>query len=148
MLVVVELPNKLTEGLKHVIGPLLLAVTFCGLGNTFTITVSVSAAQTPFTPITEYVVVIVGETATVAPVKLPGIQVYVNAPDELNVVESPLQIILGEAAAVTVGLVYTTIVTVVEPVHPNVLVPVTVYIVVDVGLMITTEPVAGIGLQV
>ena len=54
-------------------------------------------------PVTVYVVVLVGETDTLAPLNAPGVQVYVEAPLAVNVVPDPTQIVAGDADAVTVG---------------------------------------------
>ena len=80
-----------------------------------------------------FIVVIAGETVTVAPAKLPGIHVYDVAPDEVNVAEPPTQIAAGLLTAVKVGVGFTTSVTVFVPEHTKVVVPVTVYVVVTVG---------------
>jgi hypothetical protein len=53
----------------------------------------------------------VGETETVVPLKLPGIQVYVVAPLPVSVDEFPVQIVEGDAVAVTVGVGLTVTVT-------------------------------------
>lgn len=54
-------------------------------------------------------VVDVGETVTGEPDNDPGIQVYVEAPVPVNVVELPLQIVAFDAVAVTVGAAFTVI---------------------------------------
>ena len=59
------------------------------------------------------------------PVRLPGIHKNVVAPFAVSVAVCPLQIEVGEALAVTIGIGLTVILTVVEPVHPEA-VPVTV----------------------
>lgn len=46
----------------------------------------------------------------------------------------------GDGVTLIVGEVFTVTVTVVEPVHPDVL-PVTVYVVVIAGLAVTIDPV-------
>lgn len=45
----------------------------------------------------------VGETETLLPLRLPGIQLYVEAPLVLSVEEEPSQIVAEEDDAVTVG---------------------------------------------
>ena len=54
-------------------------------------------------PVTVYVVVEVGETEMLVPVKEPGIQVYVDAPLAVNVTEDPIQTEGDELLTVTVG---------------------------------------------
>lgn len=49
-----------------------------------------------------------GLTVTEAPVKLPGFQVYVEAPLAVNVLTKPGQIAIGLANAVTDGILFTT----------------------------------------
>jgi hypothetical protein len=51
-----------------------------------------------------YVVVVVGETVTVVPLRLPGFHTYVVAPLPVSVVDEPLQIVVVLAVAVTVGV--------------------------------------------
>jgi len=95
------------------------------LGTAFTVTVTVATSVQPLVvPVTEYVVVEVGEAVNEDP--LPeGLQTYELAPLAETVVLLPLQIV-GEAAdAVTVGTAFTVTVTVAVFVHP-LLVPVTV----------------------
>ena len=81
-------------------------------------------------PVTEYVVVDVGETVFVAPAP--------NEPLHLNVVpviseravssvHAPIQISFGFAVAVIVGNGLTVTVTSAVPVHPSAVVPVTLY---------------------
>lgn len=68
-----------------------------------------------------------------------GDHVYVFAPLAVNVVGCPLQIaVLGETVIATV-LTVTVICAV--AVHPLLPVPVTVYVVVDVGEAVTDDPV-------
>jgi hypothetical protein len=121
----------------------------------FTVTVTCADAVHPLVvPITVYVVFVVGFAVTVEPVELlsdeDGDQEYVVAPLAVNEVGKPLQIaVLGET-------VITTVVTVIVPwpvdVHPLASVPVTVYVMVDVGFAITVAPVVELksvaGLQV
>jgi hypothetical protein len=79
-----------------------LAVT---VGNGLTVIVRVAVPTQPANdvPVTVYVVVVVGETVTDEPDKLPGFHTYVLAPPPVNVVEPPTQIELFAEAAVTVG---------------------------------------------
>lgn len=79
---------------------------------------------------------------TDAPVRLPGIHVYVVAPFAFSVVELPEQMVVLVAVAVTVGVGFTVISTVCVAVHPvAVVVPVTVYVVVVVGETVGEAPV-------
>ena len=80
-----------------------------------------------------------GETDTLVPDKPPGIQLYVFPPVPVSVVDAPLQIVGKEALAEIVGEVFTVTVTVLEFVHPLV-VPVTVYVVVETGETVTLVP--------
>jgi hypothetical protein len=79
-----------------------LAVTV-GNGLTVTPTVAVFTQPLAFVPVTVYVVLVVGDTVTDEPDKLPGVQTYVLAPPPVNAVEPPIQIALFAEAAVTVG---------------------------------------------
>ena len=96
-------------------------------GKEFTVTVSVAVVVQPgpVEPVTVYVVVAVGFTVTEVPDKLPGIHVYVAAPEPVSVVLLPIQIDGLAALAVTVGGAPTITVTVAVPEQPFV-VPVTV----------------------
>ena len=58
------------------------------------------------------------------------------APVAVKVEEPPTHIEEGEAVAVTLGKVPTDTVTVAVPEHPLAFVPVTEYVVVDVGLTV------------
>lgn len=98
-------------------------------------------------PVTVYVVVVVGETATDVPVSDPGIHVYVVAPAAVIEVELPEQIVVFDAVVVTVGVGFTVIKRVAVAVHPLAAVPVTVYVVVAVGETVTGEPVSDPGIQ-
>lgn len=83
---------------------------------------------------------VVGDTVTVVPVKLPGFQVYVDAPLAVSVVDEPTQIVGVPAVAVTVGVPTTVTVTWLVFVQPFEPVPTTVYVVVDVGETVTVDP--------
>lgn len=119
------------------------------VGAAFTVIVRVDVLVHPLAlvPVTVYVVVVVGDTVTDEPVKLPGIQLYVEAPLALSVVELPAQIVVLEAVVVTVGVGLTVIVRVDVFVQPFAAVPVTVYVVEDVGDTVTDEPVKLPGIQ-
>jgi len=93
-------------------------------------------------PVTEYVVVAVGLTVT--------FEFVPNPLDQLNVVPviseltikselSPRQISSGVAVAVIFGKGWTVTVTSAVPMQPSIVVPVTEYVVVDVGLTVTFE---------
>ncbi|MGZ4099279.1 MAG: hypothetical protein ACXVNM_10395 [Bacteroidia bacterium] len=103
-------------------------IVMVGEGKIVTLTVCEFVHPAVFVPVTLYVVVIVGFTATGEPLRFPGFQVYVLAPMALKVAETPLplQINVGLDDAVMVGLAFTVIVTVFEFKHPKELAPVTV----------------------
>ena len=69
----------------------------------------------------------------------PPVYVYVNAPWAAKVKESPAQI--APLFILTVGNELTVTFTNVEPEQPRVLVPVMVYIVLELGTMAMEEPV-------
>lgn len=100
-----------------------------------------------FAPVNVYVVVIVGDTTALLPVKEPGIQVYVLAPPPVKVALLPEQIAVGLTTAVTVGfgLTIKVMVLVLEqvPVAPR-----TVYVVLVVGVTTMLVPVIAPGFQV
>ena len=98
------------------------------VGVGFTVTVNTEVFVQPFAavPVTVYVVAVVGDTVTEAPVKLPGIQLYVDAPLAVNVVELPAQIVVLDAVVVTGGNALTVMVRVAVFVQPAADVPVTV----------------------
>lgn len=122
------------------------AVTF---GAGFTVMVRVAVAVHPFAavPVSVYVVVVVGETVTGEPLRLPGIQLYVAAPLPVSVVELPAQMVPPEVVVVTVGVGFTVMMRVAVAVQP-LLVPVTVYVVVPVGVTVTVVPVRLPGIHV
>ena len=68
----------------------------------------------------------IGLTDTEVPVKPPGFQVYVNAPNPLKVAVEPKHIAVGLELAVTEGLGLTTKFRVPLAGQPNDVVPVTV----------------------
>lgn len=100
-------------------------------GNAFTITLTVSDEEQPFTsvPTTVYVVVAVAEDVgvdVVAPVKDPaGLQLYPIAPLALNPVVVPAQIATVLPASI-MGNVFTVTVTKAVSLHPLPAVPITV----------------------
>jgi len=87
-----------------------------------------------------YVVVALGVTVLLAPLPNPPDQLYVFAPLAVNTDVAPLHIAAGLAEAVTVGNVFTVTLTAAVPVHPAVLVPVTVYVVVALGVTVLLAP--------
>ena len=101
-------------------------VVTVGVGLTVMVRVEVFVQPFAAVPVTVYVVEEVGETVTEAPVKLPGIQLYVDAPLAVKVVEFPAQIVVLEAVVVTVGNALTVMVRVAVFVQPAADVPVTV----------------------
>jgi hypothetical protein len=60
----------------------------------------------------------------------------------------PTQIAVGELVTDRVGIVFTTMLTVLVPVQPLAAVPVTVYNVVEAGVTFTVEPVKAPGFHV
>ena len=68
----------------------------------------------------------VGETVTVAPVKLPGFHTYVTPPVAVIEVLDPAQMVALVVVVAIVGNVFTVMVRVDVFVHPFALVPVTV----------------------
>ena len=82
--------------------------------------------------VTEYVVVAFGETV-IADVVAPVLQMYDEAPEAVNVVLSPIQIILSPSITI-VGNGFTFTVKLVVVVQPFVSVAVTVYVVVTAGV--------------
>jgi hypothetical protein len=113
----------------------------------FTNTVFVPAQTPPFVPVTVYTVITVGETTTVPPVIAPGIHVYDVAPVADNVDVPPRHIRDGEADAVIVGVLNTVmeIVFVLEHVPFT---PLTVYVVLTVGVTTIVPLVNAPGFQV
>ena len=71
------------------------------------------------------------------PLMLPGIQLYVVAPDAVSVLEAPAQMGLVPEVAVTVGVGVTVTVSWDVLVQPFAPVPVTVYVVVAPGDTVT-----------
>jgi hypothetical protein len=65
----------------------------------------------------------------------------VVAPDPVNVALDPEQIADEDVEAETVGAEFTVKLTVCVLLHPEALVPFTVYTVVEAGLTLTAEPV-------
>jgi len=113
------------------------------VGNGFTVTVTVAVPVHPavLVPVTVYVVVALSVTVLLAPVPNPPDQLYVLAPLAVNSELAPEHIAAGLADADTVGNGFTVTVTVAVPVHPAVLVPVTVYVVVALGVTVLLAPV-------
>lgn len=113
----VELPEQIVA--------LVVVVVTVGVGLTLIVRVAVFVQPFAAVPVTVYVVVVIGETVTVVPVSEPGIQLYVDAPPAVSVVELPEQMVTVAEVAVTVGDGLTVIKRVAVDVHPAV-VPVTV----------------------
>jgi len=118
----------------HIAAGLAVAVTD-GNGFTVTLTVAVPVHPAVVVPVTEYVVVELGVTVMLA-VLPPVFQLYVFAPLAVNTEVAPLHIAAGLADALTDGNGFTVTLTVAVPVHPAVLVPVTVYVVVALGVTV------------
>ena len=88
-----------------------------------------------------------GISVTEDPLRLPGIQEYVDAPLAESVALLPLQTALLDADALTAGSALTVIVCVAVFVQPFAEVPVTVYVVVLAGVTETVAPVRAPGIQ-
>jgi len=114
-------------------------ILIVGVEFTVTVTVAVLLHPTPLDPVTVYVVLLVGATVILA-VLPPVLQLYVFAPLAVITEVCPLHIAAGLAVAVTDGNGFTVTLTVAVPVHPAVLVPVTVYVVVALGVTVLLAP--------
>ena len=118
---------RLTEPPEHIEGD--DGVTFIVGVATIVIVTVFEAVHVPIVPVTVYVVVEPGLAVTTAPVvplnPVPGLHVYVVAPDAVNVVEPPLHNVADAGVTFTVGVGLTVISTLSLLVHPAV-VPVTV----------------------
>jgi len=82
-----------------------------------------------------YVVVELGVTVILA-VLPPVFQLYMFAPLAVNTEVAPLHIAAGLAVALTDGNGFTVTLTVAVPEHPAVVVPVTEYVVVELGVTV------------
>ena len=124
----------------HIAAGLAVALT---VGNGFTVTLTAAVPEHPavLVPVTVYVVVELGVTVLLAPLPKVCDQLYVFAPLAVNTELAPLHIAAGLADAVTDGNGFTVTLTVAVPVHPAVVVPVTVYVVVLVGDTVLELPV-------
>jgi len=72
------------------------------VGNGFTVTLTVAVLVHPdAVPVTEYVVVAVGDTITVLDVPNPSLQLYVSAPFAVKVALCPAHIVDGVAVIFT-----------------------------------------------
>mgnify|MGYP007001807292 CR=1 FL=1 len=105
-----------------------------------TLTVAVPVHPAVLVPVTEYVVVPVGDTVLELPLPKVCDQLYVFAPLAVNTEVAPLHIAAGLADALTDGNGFTVTLTVAVPEHPAVLVPVTVYVVVELGVTVLLAP--------
>ena len=119
----------------HIAAGLAVAATD-GNGFTVTLTVAVPVHPAVLVPVTVYAVVALGVIVLLAPLPNPPDQLYVFAPLAVNTEVAPLHIAAGLAVAVTVGKEFTVTLTVAVPVHPAVLVPVTEYVVVALGVTV------------
>jgi len=134
-----ELTIKLEFSFRQISVGVALAVIF-GNGWTVTVTSAVPVQPSGVVPVTEYVVVVVGLTVTFGFVPKSFDQLnVVPGTSELTVNSefSPRQISVGVALAVIVGNGWTVTVTSAVPVHPSIVVPVTEYVVVVVGITVT-----------
>ena len=134
-----ELTIKSEFSFRQISDGVALAV-IVGNGWTVTVTVAVPVHPSGVVPVTEYVVVAVGLTVTLGFVPKPLDQLnVVPGISELTVSSelSPRQISDGVALAVIFGNGWTVTVTSAVPVQPSIVVPVTEYVVVVVGLTVT-----------
>jgi hypothetical protein len=114
------------------------AVFITGIGFTIKFSVCV-LLHGPVIPVIVYCVFEIGLTVTVLPIKKPGFQLCVVAPLAVNVAICPIQIAVGLAEAVMVGVGFTVIVIVFEFVHVP-LSPKAVKVVVAEGVVTATPP--------
>jgi len=112
------------------------------VGKAFTVTLTVAVFVQPLTAVTVtvYAVVMGGITVLLAPVPNPWLQAYVLAPEAVNTLDSPSQIMTGTATADTMGKACTVTVTVAVFVQPLAAVPVTLYVVVVAGITVILVP--------
>jgi hypothetical protein len=124
-------------------------VTAVIVGLVLTTTANVLVFEHPaaFTPVTVYVVVTVGFTTTLDAIVPPGFHVYDVAPVAERVTDPTIQIAVGDAVALIVGLAFTTKATVRVAVQPKPFAPVIVYVVDVAGDTITVVPVKAPGFQ-
>jgi hypothetical protein len=123
-----------------------LAITV-GLAITLIFIVFVDVQPNGVEAVTVYTVLDNGVTVIDAPVNGPGVHVYVENPPAVNVTLDPAHNVLLDATAVNVGL-DTITGRVFILVHPKALIPVTVYVVVTVGVTTTGLLVDPPGFQV
>ena len=149
--------NPVAGDHEYVVAPFAVNVADCPrqkltFGETVTtgagLTVTVTCVEPvhPFrSPMTVYVVVLVGLAVTEVPDELlnvaAGLQIYVLAPLAVSVVDCPLQIVAG--ATVMFGWLAIVTVTCAVAVHPSEL-PVTVYVIVEAGFAVTLAPVVAL----
>lgn len=130
---------SVVEAPSQIVAAVFVAAT---VGEGFTVINCVAVPTHPFpsVPVTVYVVVVAGASVIEVPVKLPGIQVYVDAPFAVMVVKLPSQIVPFVVDAETTGNEFTVTVSVAVFVHPGPVEPVTVYVVVAVGFTVIEVP--------
>jgi hypothetical protein len=125
---------------------LLAKISTAGCVSTVSVTDCVAVHPLTLVPVTVYVVVVVGETETLAPPKLPGIHVYMFPPVALRVAELPWQSEVFGVLIATGGAEFTVTVTVDVLLQPF-SVPLTVYVVVAEGETESVLPVRLPGCQ-
>jgi len=101
-----------------------------------TLTAAVPEHPSDVIPVTVYVVVPVGDTVLELPLPKLCDQLYVFAPLAVSTEVAPLHIAAGLAVALTDGNGFTVTLTVAVPEHPAPVVPVTVYVVVALGVTV------------
>jgi hypothetical protein len=119
---------------------LVLVMATVGMGSTLITLLAEAEQPDAFVPVTVYVVLTVGETV-IAFVVCPVPQRYDVPPVAVSVIDVPAQGVLFDAEMFIVGVVPMVIVFVAVFVQPAAFVPVTVYVVVAVGVTVILEPV-------
>jgi hypothetical protein len=134
-----------TDAPLHIVGGELAVMV--GSGFIVTVTLFVFVQPLASVPVTVYVVVVVGLAETIVPVvgdnPVEGDHMYEDPPVAVSDVDCPIQRKGAVGFIDMVGFGLTVTVTDALLVHPIPSVPVTVYIVVEVGFAVTFAPVVG-----
>jgi PII-like signaling protein len=114
-----------------------------GTGLTETVTIDKLTHPRLFVPVTVYVVLVVGAAVTLGPDvadrPVAGDHANVAAPVAVSTVDEPVQIATS-IPAMTRGNGFTMTVTIAGVLHPPLVIAVTVYVVVTVGVAVTLAP--------